>query len=92
MRRVGPSFEDLRKRGGDVPGHLLSEICALACPISFLSEFSSRRPQNHHQDERMLDLMGFMDAHSLGKLASVSRALYVYAHVEELWKTLVVQV
>lgn len=44
------------------------------------------------QDERMLDLMGFMDAHSLGKLAFVSRALYVYAHVEELWKTLVVQV
>lgn len=40
----------------------------------------------------MLDLMGFMGAHSLGRLAFVSRALYVYAHVEELWKTLVVQV
>lgn len=44
------------------------------------------------QDERMLDLMGFMDAPSLGRLASVSRALYVFAHVEELWKGLVVQV
>lgn len=40
----------------------------------------------------MLDVMGFMDARSLGSLAFVSRALYVYAHVEELWKTLVVQV
>lgn len=40
----------------------------------------------------MLDLMGFMDASSLGRLAPVSRALYVFAHVEELWKGLVVQV
>lgn len=40
----------------------------------------------------MLELMGFMDAPSLGRLASVSRALYVFAHVEELWKSLVVQV
>lgn len=40
----------------------------------------------------MLELMGFMDAPSLGLLASVSRALYVFAHVEELWKGLVVQV
>ena len=44
------------------------------------------------QDERMLDLMGFMAAPCLGRLACVSRALYVFAHVDELWKGLVVQV
>ncbi len=44
------------------------------------------------QDERMLDLMGYMDAPSLGRLAFVSHALYVYAHVEDLWKGLVVRV
>jgi len=44
------------------------------------------------QDERMLDLMGYMDAPSLGKLAFVSHALYVFAHVEDLWKGLVVRV
>ncbi|CAN0055880.1 unnamed protein product, partial [Hapterophycus canaliculatus] len=43
-------------------------------------------------DERMLGLMGFMDAPSLGRLAYASRALYVFAHVEDLWKGLVVQV
>lgn len=40
----------------------------------------------------MLDLMGYMDAPSLGRLAFVSHALYVFAHVEELWKGLVVRV
>lgn len=40
----------------------------------------------------MLDLLCFLDAPALGRLACVSRALYVFAHVEELWKTLVVQV
>lgn len=36
--------------------------------------------------------MGYMDVASLGSLAVVSRAVYVYAHVEEVWKALVVQV
>lgn len=40
----------------------------------------------------MLGLMGFMDAAALGRLAYVSRALYVFSHVEDLWKGLVVQV
>ncbi|CAM9976017.1 unnamed protein product, partial [Scytosiphon promiscuus] len=39
----------------------------------------------------MLGLMGFMDASSLGRIAYVSHALYVFAHVEDLWKGLVVQ-
>ncbi|CAN0438463.1 unnamed protein product, partial [Ectocarpus fasciculatus] len=39
----------------------------------------------------MLDLLCFLDAPALGRLACVSRALYVFSHVEELWKTLVVQ-
>ncbi|CAM9281999.1 unnamed protein product [Ectocarpus sp. 6 AP-2014] len=39
----------------------------------------------------MLDLLCFLDAPALGRLACASRALYVFAHVEELWKTLVVQ-
>eukprot|EP00903_Cladosiphon_okamuranus_P006136 g6039.t1 len=42
-------------------------------------------------DERVLELLGFMDASCLGRLAYVSRALYVFSHVEELWKGLVVQ-
>lgn len=36
--------------------------------------------------------MGYMDATSLCRLACVSRAVYVFAHVDELWKGLVVQV
>ena len=40
----------------------------------------------------MLDLMGFASARCLGRLACVSRALYVFAHVNDLWKGLVMQV
>lgn len=40
----------------------------------------------------MLDIMGYMDAPALCRLAYTSRALYVFAHVDDLWKGLVVQV
>lgn len=49
----------------------------------------SRAPE---QDERMLDLMTCMDAPALCCLAYVSRAFYVFAHVDDLWKTLVLEV
>eukprot|EP00752_Nemacystus_decipiens_P007525 g6725.t1 len=62
----------------------------------FLGRSANCKPQGLgtlaiFDDERILELMGFMDAAALGRLASVSRALYVFAHVEELWKGLVVQ-
>lgn len=55
----------------------------------YLASFA---PSFTFMDERMLDLMGYMGVASLGSLVVVSRAVYVYAHVEELWKALVVQV
>ncbi|CAM9578770.1 unnamed protein product [Ectocarpus sp. 12 AP-2014] len=62
----------------------------------FLGRSSDCKPRGlgtlaSFDDERILDLLCFLDAPALGRLACVSRALYVFAHVEELWKTLVVQ-
>eukprot|EP00904_Undaria_pinnatifida_P004790 jgi/Undpi1/1440/HiC_scaffold_11.g04831.m1 len=62
----------------------------------FLGRSSNCRPRGLgtlavFDDERMLDLMGFASARCLGRLACVSRALYVFAHVNDLWKGLVMQ-
>lgn len=38
-----------------------------------------------------MDLMGCLDAPSLCRVACVSRALYVFSHVDDLWKGLLLQ-
>jgi hypothetical protein len=40
-------------------------------------------------DERLLDVLGFVGASELCKLARCSKAFYILAHTEDLWKALV---
>lgn len=40
-------------------------------------------------DEFLLDLFAFIDGQSLGRLCQVSRALYLFAHVDNIWRDLV---
>jgi hypothetical protein len=42
-------------------------------------------------DEAVLNILGFLDAHSLAILQSVSKALYCFSNHEDLWKALVLQ-
>jgi hypothetical protein len=42
-------------------------------------------------DEAVLNILGFLDAHSLAVLQSVSKALYCFCNHEELWKALVLE-
>ncbi len=40
-------------------------------------------------DESLLDILGIMEAKDLCKLARTSKAFYILAHTDDLWKTLV---
>lgn len=40
-------------------------------------------------DEQIMDLLSFVGGYSLGKLCLASRVLYVFAHVDNLWRDLV---
>jgi len=42
-------------------------------------------------DELVLDMLGFLDASSLGVLAAVSKSFYVFTNHEPLWKNLVLE-
>ena len=39
-------------------------------------------------DDALLDMLSFLDAHSLARLSSVSRRFYVFCHHSELWRDL----
>jgi len=40
-------------------------------------------------DETILEILGLLDAKYLGRLAAVSRALYVFSNQDSLWRALV---
>ncbi|KAL2651003.1 hypothetical protein R1flu_019131 [Riccia fluitans] len=42
-------------------------------------------------DELLLDILGLLSAEDLGKLATVSKAFYVFAHQDSLWRNLVLE-
>ena len=44
------------------------------------------------EDSSMLEVLGQLDARSLGNLASTCRAMYCFANHEEVWKALTLEV
>ena len=40
-------------------------------------------------DEKIMDLLAFVDGHTMGRICMVSKVLYVFGHVDNLWRDLV---
>lgn len=60
------------------------------CCLQYLARNQCIRDTSS-QDVKMVELLGCLDAPSLCRLAFVSRALYVFSHMDDLWKGLLVQ-